>query len=484
MRARLSRPLSFAAVLVLVIALDASAVLAASALVTVSGASPFPSTCGIAGQSGTVFINSEVEPFVATNPANTRNVVGAWQQDRWSNGGARGLVAGVSFDGGRTWRSVVIPGLSLCSGGTFERATDPWVTIAPNGDVYHVSLSFDDTSPRNGVLVSKSTDGGLTWSSPIAVIEDTAAELFNDKEAITADPFDANFVYVVWDRLQLPGTPRIVEHGFGIRGPAYFSRTTDGGKTWSKPAVLFDPGVESQTIGNQIVVSALGTLVNVTNEIHPPSTNTSSSRAMSVTVLRSFDRGASWSGAIRVSHLGTVGVRDPDTGQAVRTGDIIPNIAADGRSGALYAVWQDARFSGGDHDGIAFSSSTDDGLTWSAPVQINTATSVPAFTAAIFVADDGTIGVTHYDFRNNTADPSTLPTDAWLLRSADGGATWTETHLAGPFDMKTAPVARGFFLGDYVGLTATPSDFVPFFVVANSGDTTNRTDVVATRIRR
>ena len=55
------------------------------------------------------------------------------QQDRWSNGGARGDVARVSLDGGASWSPVVIPGVSRCSGGEFLRASDPWVDFSPDG---------------------------------------------------------------------------------------------------------------------------------------------------------------------------------------------------------------------------------------------------------------------------------------------------------------------------------------------------------------
>jgi len=39
----------------------------------------------------------------------------------------------------------------------------------------------------------------------------------------------------------------------------------------------------------------------------------------------------------------------------------------------------------------------------------------------------GTVAVQHYDFRfdDSTTTPP-LTTDMWLLRSADGGNTWTE----------------------------------------------------------
>src|SRR5688500_3526191 len=71
-------------------------------LVQVSGTSPFLGCTadGVDEQSGTVYLNSEVEPWLDVNPADAGNVVGIWQADRWDNGGARGLVAGVSQDGG------------------------------------------------------------------------------------------------------------------------------------------------------------------------------------------------------------------------------------------------------------------------------------------------------------------------------------------------------------------------------------------------
>src|ERR671931_404496 len=64
-----------------------------------SGLSPF-ATCTVGGP-GTNFVNSEVEPFVAVNPTNPKNIVGVFQQDRWSNGGAHGLFTSTSHDGGK-----------------------------------------------------------------------------------------------------------------------------------------------------------------------------------------------------------------------------------------------------------------------------------------------------------------------------------------------------------------------------------------------
>lgn len=95
-------------------------------LVPVSGTSPFASCTedNVAGQPGTNFLNSEVEPWVDVNPTDPRHIVEGWQADRWSNGGARGFVAGVSFNGGTTWTQIVIPGITVCSGGTAVNGGD------------------------------------------------------------------------------------------------------------------------------------------------------------------------------------------------------------------------------------------------------------------------------------------------------------------------------------------------------------------------
>src|SRR5947207_1999841 len=105
-------------------------------LVQVSGTSPFASCTldDVSGQTGTNVPNSEVEPWIDVNPANANDIVGIWQQDRWSNGGSRGFVAGVSGDAGASWTQVPIPKITLCSGGTaanhggYQRTSDPWVS--------------------------------------------------------------------------------------------------------------------------------------------------------------------------------------------------------------------------------------------------------------------------------------------------------------------------------------------------------------------
>lgn len=478
--------------IVLVATVPVGLVHASTDPVLVSGPSPFAS-CTIGGP-GTNYVNAEVEPRVAVNPTDPKNIVGVFQQDRWSNGGAHGLVAGVSHDGGATWGETWAH-FSTCSGGTaanggnYDRASDPWVSFAPNGDVYQISLSASANLITSAILVSKSTDGGDTWSEPITLRRDSSALNFNDKESITADPTNASNVYAVWDRSRLPSDNADFNafHSSAFRGDIWFSRTTDGGASWEPARAIFAPKSNEFTIGNQIVVLPNGTLVDIFNLQKGSGRQPPSSGQFSQAVIRSTDKGVTWSSPIIVAKEFSVAVTDPDTGAPVRTGAGLPDLAVDRTTGTLYAVWADGRFSNGAHDDIALSRSTDGGLTWSAPVKINqTTNNAAAFTPSVYVAADGTVGVTSYDFRNNTAAAG-VPTDYWLVRcpsSTDctNPANWSETHVAGSFDIETAPVARGFFLGDYEGLTSVGNDFntfLPFFVQTNTGNINNRTDVFA-----
>jgi hypothetical protein len=435
----------------------------------ISGASPFAPGCDQALPTGTLYVNSEVEPHVAINPSNPNHLVAAWQQDRCSNGSARGLRSAVSFDGGRTWTSSSATfsrctGGNAANGGDYERASDPWVAIGPDGTAYQIAIAVSGVSQTAGssgaVLVARSGDGGMTWEPPVTVIRDVGVP-FNDKESMSADYTDARFAYAVWDRLE------------GPFGPTLFSRTTDSGRTWEPARVIHDPGPSRQTLNNQVVVLPDGTLVCAFTAFVLAGQNVVSTTLMAI---RSTDKGVTWSPPITISGVLARGATDPESGAQIRDGATLGSIAA-GRNGQIAVVWQDARFSGGQRDGIALSRSLDGGLTWTAPVQINRVPAVQAFLPAVHIRNDGTIGVSYFDFRSNNSEPSIL-TDYWLVQSTDG-TTWRESRIAATFDYSTAPVARGLFLGDYMGLVSSGTTFVPVYALT-TGDLMNRTDVFAT----
>ena len=382
----------------------------------------------------------------------------------------------------------------MANGGDFQRASDPWVTFSPNGDAYFISLSITFLGPvsdtGSAVLVSKSTNGGDTWSEPVTLVRDTGNAdtspfFFNDKESITADPFDSNYVYAVWDRLRKPGRSQSVnaENSFAFRGDTLFSRTTDGGKTWEPPKVIYERTSLTGTIGNQIAVLPDGTLIDIFDFLRGSGNNVP---GFEIKVQRSSDHGASWSEPIDVGPERAVRVFDPETGISVRAGGGLPDIAVD-RSptsagyGNLYAVWGDSLGSGknkDEHSTIAFTMSTDGGLNWSPLARIDRSPQgVQAFTPSVHVASDGTVGVTYYDFRNNTSAAG-LPTDQWFVHchptvNCTDPANWTENHVDGPFDIENAATAGGYFLGDYEGLDSIGTTFVSYFSKTTATDKDN-----------
>ena len=464
-----------------------AAIAAVSPAVLVSPPSPFAACPD--GQSsgpppGQVFVNSEVEPWVAVNPTNPNNLVGVWQQDRWTDGGSKGLSTAYSMNGGVTWTTASPIPWSTCAGSTdaeATRATDPWVSFGPSGTAHAIALSLDPNGFLTAILASRSTNGGATWSSPATLIRDDDLRFFNDKESITADPTNPNLVYAVWDRIYKPGESKGFPsqlNSFAFRGAPYLARSTDGGVTW-EAARRISSNANLFTIGNQVVVLPDGTLLDFTaystgSGVQPSNHNWHA-------VFRSTDHGVTWTAKpVIIADIQETAHTIPDGTFPIRVGG--DDIAVDPVSGAAYAVWTDNRFNDGSHNDVVLSKSTDGGLTWSAPAKVSgNPAGVDAFTPSVEVNAAGQVAVSWYDFRNDVAGDAAASTDFWNRISSDGGTSWVEQRVtAASFDITTAPVApasRGYFLGDYMGLAARGSSFGNLYVVT-TGSTTNRTDVI------
>jgi hypothetical protein len=394
---------------------------------------------------------TEAEPALAVDLADARRLLAGYQEDRFPTlGGARALTYALSTDGGRRWGEGLVPHLTLASDGRFQRASDPWVAFGPGHRAYFASLAFDETDPANGVFLSASDDGGATWGDPIAVHEGPAGGL-DDKEAVAVDddphsPFFGR-VYVGWDISPAdPAQPQtlVVAH------------SADGGATWSAPVVLEPLG---GNVGVIPLVGPRGVVYAVwwhaQNPSGPPG-------ATSIESATSTDGGETWSAPVEVAQVVSPFV------PGLRTGEGIP-AAAVSPSGRLYVVWQDGRFTSPIPQ-IALASSAD-GQSWNSPIRISDGPDWAAsFSPAVAVNRAGQVAVGYYSLRNSPQDQQVL-VDEYLVASGPRRHPWGRGQRvsATSWDVRFAAIGDGaFFLGDYQGLAASGTAFLPLWVATFS----------------
>ena len=195
--------------------------------------------------------------------------------------------------------------------------------------------------------------------------------------------------------------------------------------------------------------SCAATVAGITDLILQPNTPFQGTRSNAqLAFVKSTDGGSTWTQPHVIAPFNSLGVVDPNTGKPARVGDGLEEVAMD--------------------PAILLVTSSDGGATWTGPQDIHTAGGLPTFTPTVAV-NGGRVAVTYYDSRNLQAgQTANWPTDYWVEYSTDAGVTWGgEQHIAGSFDLSTASVARGFFLGDYEGLQPSGSGFLAVFVKTN-----------------
>jgi hypothetical protein len=366
------------------------------------------------------------EPSIAVNFANPQQVVVAWQVN---------ASAAYSNNGGQSW--------SIAEGTApkdYRISGDVSVTFDSAGHALLCYIAFDKLgtsqywahgATRNGIFVRRSLDGGKNWEPGAAAViahDSTPGIPFEDKPYIVADTKSthAGNLYIGWTQFTLSASDLL------------FSRSTDGGLTWSAPIKLNSaPGLPRDDNGAlegfDAVAGPDGTLYTIWDDRD----------GIMMAVSRSAGQSFRHDRRIIAAGPGYFGI----TGVSRSNG--FPQIGIDPRDakkgGKLYVSWSD--YTNGDVD-VFVSSSTDRGRTWSQPARVND--------DPIHNGDDqffqwmavdpqsGAVNLIFYDRRGNNQN-----TTVTLARSTDGGKTFTNYAWdAEAFE------ADGDFLGDYLGIAA------------------------------
>jgi hypothetical protein len=369
---------------------------------------------------------TEVEP---DSFAYASTVVSAYQVGRVFNGGATDIGFSRSGNGGGSWTHGFLPGTSqeAMRPGPFFSASDASVAYDARHGAWIISW-LGAHSAGGGVvdvMVSRSTDGGHTWGTPITV---AATGTFYDKNWTSCDNTATSRFY---------GNCYTEFDNASSRDLELMSTSSDGGLTWKTPTPTAD---NVHGLGGQPVAQPNGRVV-------VPFQSTGGE-------IRSFssdDGGASWHASVLISPISSHRVA------GVRT-SALPS-AEINRDGTVYVAWQDSRFESGTANDIVLSTSVD-GTTWSPVTRIPidaVGSNVDHFVPGLAVNRDSSgagtqLALTYYFDTNPSCTGVSCEIRAGFVSSTDNGAAWsTPTSLSSPMQIGwLAPTSQGAMVGDYI----------------------------------
>ena len=409
-------------------------------------------------------------PALAINPLDPNQVLAAYDAlDDY----AYSTLSGYSWstDAGRTWQGGVLQG-SWYTTTTMVPYGAATVGFDREGTAYYVGMALDYQVSGYYVLTATA---GAPWSTPVPILISDYNE-YRDRAVLAADlraggP-DAGALYLAWRyyNLQVTGLVEL-----------YTSR--DSGRTWSGPTLISDPG-RQDCEGITLVVGAEGTLYTAFAQ--------DPYNAVRLYLDRSTDGGRTWGTdqLITGAPITKIGTLDWKQHSYVLVGNAnddaflinsVPAIAASPTdSDTVYVVWNDGRWdqpyyyagNPGRHGDIAFSHSTDGGMTWSLPRRLNDDliyNGVDQFQPTIAVGPQGQLGVTWYDRRD---DPQHYLYHLYYSESTDGGITWSANVRVSDQPSDPMAVANGKgegFVGQHGALVFGPTYVLPGWMSSRGG---------------
>jgi hypothetical protein len=145
--------------------------------------------------------NGDNEVDVAINPADPSNMIAGWND--YGVGNSCGV--GWTTDGGRTWKSDWLRGMTPAGGNpTYDfGAGDPSVGFLNDGTAIFTCNAWSNTKPT-AIFVTTSRDGGATWASPQLIVSALTKAGNLDHPMMTIDHYNnrALIGYTAWSGAQ------------------------------------------------------------------------------------------------------------------------------------------------------------------------------------------------------------------------------------------------------------------------------------------
>ncbi len=383
------------------------------------------------------YFSDPEEVSIAINPLNPANLVA----------GANIAYYFFSDDSGHTWNA----GMLNSSLGVWG---DPCVRFDASGNAYFAHLSY----PSNGywldrIVVQKSTDGGATWSNGAGVGLNPPKQ--QDKEWLAVDftssPYH-NFIYMSWTEFDNYGSTSPQDSSRIL-----FSRSTDGGTTWSNPIRISDHGGDCLDSDNTVegAIPAVGP----EGQIY-----VSWSGPLGIMFDRSLDGGVSFGQDIFVTDQ-PGGWDFPVAGLYRANGlpTTLCDISNSPYRGTIYIIWSDQRNGIGNTD-VFLIKSLDGGNTWEGFTRVNGDSTQrdQFFPAATIDPKTGILYIVYYDRANTTG----FDTEVTLARSQDGGQSFTYATISeNPFQPNSS-----VFFGDYIDIAAYNGRIYPIWMRMDQGN--------------
>ncbi len=426
--------------------------------------------------------NYQGEMQIAVNPNNPQQLVAGANHfyadpncTRPGGGSTNGTQAFYgSTDGGATWNYRCAPWPSdisgSVSGAVFFFGSDPALAWDSQNRAYAAYMLLNcnsaQTSCGYSIVVARSTDVGQTWTPWGTVVNHSADNTHgDDKEMIAVDnsPGPASTkshpgrVYVIWDDLN-------------VERVAY----SDNGTSWT--TVVLPNGTNA--IGGNVVVGRDGTVYVIWNRLTDPE---------SIVFSKSVDGGNTWTTPITIatSVLLSFGTNNSPPAQESRKVNAFGSIGIDNNPaspffGSLYVVYNDfpTGTSTGANVNVYVVTSSNGGTSWSPRVLVNddAATGTQFFPWLSVDQSDGTVNVSWYDTRT---DPTNhRKTQIFYARSSNGGVSFEPNILVTDnggvvwrngvsySDENTTDNAsrNGNQYGDYAGIVAANRKVIPFWM--------------------